>query len=118
MYQYKATLRRVVDGDTVDFDVDLGFYMTAALRFRILGVDTPELRGGTDETKAKAKEAKAFVEKELGNAMAIFIETHKADSFGRWLANVEYWCVGDEGEELFFNLADQLIEAGLGVVRD
>ena len=112
MYTYKATLRRVVDGDTVDLDVDLGFYMTAALRFRVLGVDTPELRGGTDETKAKAREAKAFVEAELSKATRIYIATEKADSFGRWLAWVNYWVDGDTAPR---DLTDEIIKAGLGV---
>ena len=114
MYQYKAKLRKVVDGDTVDLDVDLGFYMTAAIRFRVLGVNTPELRGGTDETKAKAREAKEFVERELESATSILIETEKADSFGRWLANVLYTIVGATGEEITFNLTAELINAGLG----
>lgn len=110
MYQYEATLRKVVDGDTVDLDVDLGFYMTAALRFRVLGVNTPELRGGTDETKAKAREAKAFVESELAKAQTIFISTMKADSFGRWLADIEYATIKDG----LLNLTDELIKNGHG----
>jgi micrococcal nuclease len=113
MYQYKAALRRVVDGDTVDLDIDLGFYMTAALRFRILGVDTPELRGGTDESKAKAKLAKAFVIAELDGAESIMATTEKADSFGRWLASVTYWPKGGNGKDL----AQELIKAGHGVER-
>lgn len=114
MYQYKAKLRRVVDGDTVDLDVDLGFYMTAALRFRILGVDTPELRGGTPETKAAAKEAKAFVQAELGNAISIMATTEKADSFGRWLARVSYW---KDDLDHGLDLTGELIKNGHGVER-
>ena len=62
MYEYAATLRRVIDGNTVDVDVDLGFHVTAALRFRVLGIHTPGLSDGTDESKAWARDAKAFVE--------------------------------------------------------
>lgn len=120
-YVYNATLRRVVDGDTVDLTVDLGFYMSAALRFRVLGVDTPELRGGTDETKAKAKEAKAFVERLLALrgtinpcVTEIRIRTKKADSFGRWLAVVEF---RPHGHARWYNLAEELINAGHGVER-
>jgi micrococcal nuclease len=116
MYEYKATLRRVVDGDTVDFDVDLGFYMTAALRFRILGVDTPELRGGTSTTKAKAKISRAFVEEQLERATAIRIYTEKADSFGRWLARVEYTTM-DGTMQIHKDLATELIMGGYGVER-
>jgi micrococcal nuclease len=113
-YDYNATIRRVVDGDTVDLNVDLGFYMTAALRFRVLGVDTPELRGGTDETKAKAKLAKAFVEEKLFSATRIRVVTKKADSFGRWLGDVTYYSPHDNFSH---NLAKELIEAGHGVER-
>lgn len=109
MYDYTAKLRRVVDGDTVDLDVDLGFYMTAAIRFRVLGVNTPELRGGTLQTKEWAKEAKAFVEEALTSANLIQIRTKKADSFGRWLASITYW--DEQGPH---DLAEVLIEKGLG----
>ncbi|GAG20500.1 unnamed protein product, partial [marine sediment metagenome] len=46
MYTYRAKLDRVVDGDTVDLFVDLGFNICIKDRFRLLGIDTPELRGG------------------------------------------------------------------------
>ena len=42
LYTYKAKLVRCVDGDTIDVEIDLGFYMTAKIRGRLLGVDTPE----------------------------------------------------------------------------
>lgn len=112
MYEYRATLHRVVDGDTVDLIVDLGFYMAASIRFRVLGVDTPELRGGTAETKTAAHEAKDFVTEELGAAATIIIRTEKADSFGRWLADVRYVVDGEER-----NLTAELLENGLGVPR-
>jgi micrococcal nuclease len=81
-YDYRVTeVLRVVDGDTVDLRIDLGFYMTAALRFRLLGVDTPERHeAGWKECTAYTK---AWLEENAGNIRA---ETYKADSFGRWLA--------------------------------
>jgi micrococcal nuclease len=114
MYSYAATLRRVVDGDTVDFDVDLGFCMTAAIRFRVLGIDTPELRGGTDESKALARDAKAFVEDCLVDAERIIIRTEKADSFGRWLAEIDYL---KPGQTDYSNLSEDLLNAGLAAKR-
>jgi micrococcal nuclease len=113
-YRYRAELIRVVDGDTVDLKVDLGFYLSAALRFRVLGLDTPELRGGTPETKAKARRAKEFVLDLLSSAAAIYIKTEKADSFGRWLAEVQYSPDG----EIFYSLATRVIKADLGEPRD
>ena len=50
MYEYRAKLKRVVDGDTVDFVVDLGFHVHTTIRTRLLGVDTPE-RGHPDWKK-------------------------------------------------------------------
>lgn len=74
---------RVVDGDTCDLSIDLGLHLTAALRFRILNLDTPE-RGqpgwayATEVTHAWLATATA----------PLRVTTHKADSFGRWLGFV------------------------------
>jgi micrococcal nuclease len=83
----------IVDGDTFDATVDLGFHATMALRFRMLGIDTPELRprGGTAETRASEKKAalaaKSFLSQQIYGKL-VNIETAKGDSFGRWLAEV------------------------------
>jgi micrococcal nuclease len=85
LYYYRATLVRVVDGDTIDVNIDLGFdYITTRRRLRLLGVDTPE-RGEPDYTKATE------VTKDiLGSTKSIIVRTISKDSFGRWLADV--WC--------------------------
>lgn len=44
-YTYEAEVRRIVDGDTVDLAVDLGFGVTISERFRLFGLDAPEVRG-------------------------------------------------------------------------
>jgi micrococcal nuclease len=111
MYHYKAHLVRVIDGDTIELRVDVGFHTYVQKKFRVLGVDTPELRGGTEETKAKAKEAKNFVMQVLNPAHHIWVRTMKPDSFGRWLADVTYMNVMDGVER---NLAQELIENGHG----
>lgn len=100
-YRYRVLeVRRVVDGDTVDLVLDLGFYMSAALRFRILGVDTPE-RG-----QAGAVEATDFVQLWL-QTPDLVAHTRKADSFGRWLADI----VAEDGS----SLSVALLEAGHAV---
>lgn len=81
-YDYAVTeVARVVDGDTVDLRIDLGFHMGALLRFRILGLDTPE-RGqpGWAEATQTARDWLA--------GRTLRASTSKADSFGRWLADV------------------------------
>ena len=66
MYEYKATIVRVVDGDTVDVDIDLGFDVwLRSQRIRLFGVDTPECRTRNKATKAHGLLAKAYVQKAL-----------------------------------------------------
>ena len=111
MYEYKATLGRVVDGDTVYLTVNLGFHISAYLSFRLLGVDTPELRGGTVETKELANKAKDFVKEQLEQASSITITTEKADGFGRWLADINYTI-----DDTKYNLSQILLEKDLAEV--
>lgn len=99
-YDYKATVTNVVDGDTIDAIVDLGFHIFTTQRFRLFGVDTPELRGPKANPEA-ANAAKDFTTKHLLNQNVI-IRSFKSDSFGRWL------CIVQLGNE---NFNEMLIEA-------
>lgn len=109
MWTYRAKLMRVVDGDTVDLEVDMGFRMFAQHRFRILGIDTPELRRGTEEQKEAGRAAKKRVEElmkiddaeaRLGNPWDLTVRTEKADSFGRYLAEITLGSGADLGDTL------------------
>ncbi len=86
IYIYKASLIRVVDGDTVDLIIDLGFDTLRKERFRLYGVDAPEMR-----TK-EGKEAKAWLWEALQPLEAIYVQTvqlstkAKRDKYGRFLA--------------------------------
>jgi len=86
IYIYKAELIRVVDGDTVDLIIDLGFDTLRKERFRLYGIDAPEMR-----TKA-GKEAKAWLWEALQPLEAIYVQTIqletkvKRDKYGRFLA--------------------------------
>ena len=102
MYEYKAIVTNVVDGDTIDAEVDLGFHLNATLRFRLLGVDCPE-RG--QEGYAAAKE---FVEQAV-LGQHVTVKTKKGDSFGRWLCVVQYDAEGEFPKDL----QAELIKAGL-----
>lgn len=99
MYEYRARCTNVVDGDTVELDVDVGFHARMKLRFRLLGVDTPELRDPDPAVRERAQAAKAYVQERIvavqdaalttrGDTFPLLIQTEKADSFGRWLARV------------------------------
>ena len=94
MYEYNAKVDRVVDGDTVDFIVDLGFNINIKIRTRLIGVDTPE-RGHPDWKKATAECARliavvADVEgAEVGHPEHyLTIRTHKQGKYGRWLVEI------------------------------
>jgi micrococcal nuclease len=86
IYIYKASLIRVVDGDTVDLIIDLGFDTSRKERFRLYGIDAPELR------TAAGKTAKAWLEDALMPLDAIYVQTiqlstkAKRDKYGRFLA--------------------------------
>jgi micrococcal nuclease len=86
IYIYKAELIRVVDGDTVDLIIDLGFDTLRKERFRLYGIDAPELR------TAAGKEAKAWLWEALQPLEAIYVQTiqlstkAKRDKYGRFLA--------------------------------
>ena len=111
MYSYKAHVNRVVDGDTIDCDVDLGFYMIARIRFRLARVNTPETYGvskDSDEYKAGLK-AKQFVVAAI-EGKDILIKTGKTGKFGRWIAEVYY------GDNLETNLSDRLLDLKLAKV--
>lgn len=79
MYQYRATVNRWIDGDTVEMTVDLGFHMTTVQRFRLLDVDTPE-RGPPNYV-----EARKCSEYVLPPGADLEIESVKTEKYGRWL---------------------------------
>ena len=112
MWIYRAAFVHVVDGDTLDLDIDLGFgVIVHKQRVRLLGVNTPELRGGTEESKAAGRAAREFVYRWVSDPVGewpLTVTTSKGDSFGRWLADV--WRRGDDA-----SLSDHLLNAGHAV---
>ena len=86
MYEYECTIRRVVDGDTVDVDVDLGFgTWRCSERIRLYGVDTPECRTRDAEEKAAGLLAKEFVKDALHVGKTYKLQTREKGKFGRFL---------------------------------
>lgn len=83
MFHYKATLDRVVDGDTVDLNVDLGFKLTKTVRIRLYGVDTPE-RGQPGWAEA-TRYVEAWFQSLKGRCE---VHTEKTGKYGRWLGTV------------------------------
>ena len=85
-YKYRAKLIRCVDGDTADLEIDLGFYMTARIRCRLLGVDTPE-RGQPDYKKATVM-LENLIAMECDEEGYFSIRTHKTGKYGRWIVYI------------------------------
>ena len=87
MYEYKATIRRVVDGDTVDVTLDLGFNILYNSRIRLLGIDAPESRTRDLEEKKYGLLAKEQVKFFLpvGSIQTLITVKDKAGKFGRVL---------------------------------
>jgi endonuclease YncB( thermonuclease family) len=113
-YLYRVVeVLRVVDGDTIDLRLSLGFGLTAAFRFRLAGVDAAEIFG--PKAEPRGQEAREFVVAWLSErADQLTVRTYKGNhstvgigdgAFGRWLADV----LGPGDEEL----ADALVEFGL-----
>ena len=91
MHEYKAKVIKVVDGDTIDVDLDLGFGIWLRNeRVRLYGIDTPESRTSDKEEKVYGKAAAAFLKKWV-TAGGVKIKTHKdaKGKFGRILG--ELW---------------------------
>jgi len=88
LYTYKAKCINVVDGDTFDFMVDLGFNLTNKIRVRLADVDTPEIRASTEAERQHARAAKSFVER-LMLDKTVTISTYKSPGiYGRYTAAV------------------------------
>ncbi len=112
MYEYIATLDRIVDGDTIDIMIDLGFDIVIKKRVRVLGLDCPETRTKNLCEKSWGKAATRRVE-ELLTGKSFVIETHLEDEkYGRVLAHI---MLPDESGD---TLTQRLIDEGLGVPYD
>jgi len=89
MYEYYVRkVENVVDGDTIDVLIDLGFDILFASRVRLAGIDTPESRTKDIAEKALGLEAKEYLKKHLKDAKSVVIKTEKMDSsekYGRIL---------------------------------
>ncbi len=109
MYEYRVKkITGVVDGDTIDVDIDLGFNVSFSQRVRLAGIDTPESRTSDKAEKVLGLESKEYLKSKLKDAKLVVIKTEKPDSsekYGRILG----WLYVD-GNTISIN--DQMIEDG------
>jgi len=105
MYEYRVKqVLRVVDGDTIDVDIDLGFDISFTSRVRLAGIDTPESRTTDKKEKVLGLEVKQRLKELLSKSSSLVIKTEKPDStekYGRILG----W--------LFIDGAEKSINEGL-----
>lgn len=99
-FTYSATVDRVVDADTIDVTLDLGWRIFFAVRLRVAGIDAPE------RYTPEGREAMAFVLQMMPVGTSVVIRSYKPDKYGRALADIQ---VGD------VDLATHLIGAGHAV---
>ena len=100
MYQYEAQVLKVIDGDTLDLHIDLGFKVGFNTRIRMIGIDTPE------KWHPYGKVVKAYLQQEL-EGKKIFLDVTKKDKYGRYLG-VVYLNKNDEQ-----SVNDKLIEINM-----
>ena len=88
-YVYRCKITRVVDGDTVDANIDLGFNLWTSDRIRLMGIDTPESRTSNKKEKVLGLASKARL-KELLKSKQIYLQTSKEGKgkFGRILGTL------------------------------
>jgi micrococcal nuclease len=114
MYKYGAKLLRVVDGDTADVMIDLGFSTWVKARLRFKGVDTWEKRTRNLEEKAKGIAASKFTQKHMEmNDGKFVIQSYGKGKYGRILAEI---FIDIDGEETLLNKL--LIENGHAYVYE
>jgi len=111
MYEYQAELLRVVDGDTLDCRIDLGFDVWVKKRVRLFGVNTPESRTRDLEEKKRGIAAKNRLIEILKNNFGKFILiSHETGKYGRVLGELKI-----NIDEDIINVKDLLIKEGHGV---
>jgi len=110
-YRIKEVIR-VIDGDTVDVMIDLGFYISARKRIRFLEIDTYEMRGGTAETKALARAAKDRLIELLATPNAkVYIRT-EMDSTGKYGRLLGRLYVIRDNDGFIYDINHILLEEG------
>lgn len=122
MYEYKCKIARVVDGDTVDLFVDLGFNIIIKERFRLEGINAPESRTRDLEEKKRGLLATEHLEILTTQSTHLKIRTAKdgKGKYGRWLGTIYGSChmAEDPDPDSWLNLNLKMIDDGHAVKVD
>ena len=113
IYRIKQ-ITKVVDGDTIDADIDLGFDISLTKRIRLAGVDTPESRTSDANEKKYGLEAKEWLKHKVENAGHILIKTELPDSTEKYGRIIGHLFINDQES----SLNDQMIVEGYAWLYD
>ena len=101
MYEYFVKeVKNVVDGDTIDVIIDLGFDILFSSRVRLAGIDTPESRTTDKAEKALGIEAKEYLKKQLKDAKSVVIRTEKINSSEKYGRILGWIYINGESESI------------------
>jgi len=111
-YVYDATVTRVIDGDTVDTLLDLGVDVGVSIRFRLYGINAPEMRGPSSD---RGKASKARLEQMLPVGSKVVVLTHKdkQEKYGRYLG--EFFPASDIATIGEISINQQMVREGYAV---
>lgn len=110
LYTYKATVNRVVDGDTAELIIDLGFTVKWKSTCRFYGINTPELKSRDVNIKQKAKEARLYVSNQLISGLEVLVISRELDKYGRPLVDIYY------GKDFTQHINQELVDKQLAVI--
>ena len=114
MYTYKAKLDRVVDGDTIDVNIDLGFDISVHKRVRLAGINAPESRTRNLEEKKKGLAAKARLIEILEKG-SLVVESKELGKYGRVIGTLHIY---PDNLDLPINVNETLVSEGYAVEYD
>ena len=112
MYNYKISVLKVVDGDTIDAELDLGFDIKVKKRIRFMGINAPESRTRDLEEKARGLAAKDRVKQLLEGCENITLKSHGVGKFGRCLGEIMLDMVDGSDKLTLVSLNELLIKEG------
>ena len=112
MYNYKISPLKVIDGDTIDAEIDLGFDIKVKKRIRFMGINAPESRTRDLEEKARGLAAKDRVKQLLEGCENIQLKSHGVGKFGRCLGEIMLDKVDGSEKLTLVSLNELLIKEG------
>jgi micrococcal nuclease len=109
--EFRARCEKVVDGDTVDLYIDLGFHSFRRERFRLLKINAPEMKGDSKEAGQASKDFMTSLLMKEGEWPLRIVTKRDPDLYGRWLAEIYTW-ISDGGVMKEVSVGPLLVEKG------